>query len=67
MAKTPPPSQAAKDPPKSVWRSPLLLWGAAALSLMLGFVDLWRGGEGLASTLLVIGYLVLIPIAILKR
>jgi hypothetical protein len=44
-----------------------VLWGAAALCLILGFVDLWRGGETLSAILLTVGYLVLVPLAILKR
>jgi hypothetical protein len=42
------------------------LWGIAALTLALGYADLARGGETLAPILLVIGYCVLIPLAILK-
>jgi hypothetical protein len=44
----------------------LLYWGAAALSLVVGYVDLARGGETLAPVLLVVGYVILIPLAILK-
>jgi hypothetical protein len=44
----------------------LLYWGAAALALVVGYVDLARGGETLAPVLLVVGYVVLIPLAILK-
>ena len=51
------------NPPRS--RS-VLWWGLAAAALLLGFVDLARGGETLAPILLVIGYCVLVPIAILK-
>jgi hypothetical protein len=47
-------------------RSALVLWGAAALCLILGFADLWRGGETISAILLTVGYLVLIPLAILK-
>ena len=43
-----------------------LWWGLAAAAILLGFADLWRGGETIAPILLVIGYLVLVPIAILK-
>ena len=46
--------------------SPLVWWGLAALSLVLGYVDLARGGETLAAVLLIVGYCVLIPLAILK-
>ena len=41
-------------------------WGLAAAAILLGFADLWRGGETIAPILLVIGYLILVPIAILK-
>ena len=44
----------------------LIWWGAAALSLLGGYVDLWRGGETLAPILLILGYVVLVPAAILK-
>ena len=52
--------------PRTRRLSPLLWWGLAALSLLLGYVDLARGGETLAAVLLVVGYCVLIPLAILK-
>ncbi len=45
---------------------PLLFWGLAAAAILLGFADLWRGGQTIAPILLVLGYCVLIPIAILK-
>jgi hypothetical protein len=45
---------------------PLLYWGLALGTIVLGFADLARGGETIAPILLVIGYCVLIPIAILK-
>jgi hypothetical protein len=54
---------ASSDTPRS---RPLLFWGLAAASIILGFADLWRGGETIAPILLVIGYCVLIPLAILK-
>ncbi len=44
----------------------LMYWGAATLSLLFGYLDLARGGETIAPLLLVIGYVVLIPLAILK-
>jgi hypothetical protein len=44
----------------------LLFWGAALLTLLLGYVDLARGGETIAPILLVLGYVVLVPLAILK-
>jgi hypothetical protein len=43
-----------------------VLWLAAALVLLLGYADLWRGGETIAPILLVIGYCVLVPLAILR-
>lgn len=44
----------------------LIWWGAAALSLLAGYADLWRGGETLAPILLILGYVVLVPAAIIK-
>ena len=51
------------QPPKM---RPFLFWGLAALTILAGFADLARGGETIAPILLVIGYCVLVPIAILK-
>jgi hypothetical protein len=45
---------------------PYLWWGLALLALAAGYADLIRGGETIAPILLVIGYCVLVPIAILK-
>ena len=45
----------------------LLWWGLAAAALILGYADLARGGETLAPILLIIGYCVLVPVAILRR
>lgn len=44
----------------------LIWWGIAAIVLLAGYIDLIRGGETLAPILLVLGYCVLIPAAILK-
>ena len=44
----------------------LMYWGAALLSLAVGYADLARGGETLAPIMLVVGYVVLVPLAILK-
>jgi hypothetical protein len=41
-------------------------WAAAGLVLAVGYADLARGGETLAPLLLVLGYCVLIPLAILS-
>ena len=40
-------------------------WAAAGLVLLVGYAFLWRGSISLAPLLLVIGYCVLIPLAIL--
>jgi hypothetical protein len=45
----------------------LMWWGIAAITLIAGYADLWRGGETIAPILLVVAYCVLVPIAILKR
>ena len=45
----------------------LMWWGLVAITLIVGYADLWRGGETLAPILLVLAYCVLVPIAILKR
>jgi hypothetical protein len=44
----------------------IALWAAALLAIVVGFADLARGGTAIAPVLLVIGYCVLVPIAILK-
>lgn len=41
-------------------------WTLATIVLLAGFADLARGGETLAPILLVIGYCVLVPLAILR-
>lgn len=43
-----------------------LYWTIATVVLLAGFADLARGGETLAPILLVIGYCVLVPLAILR-
>lgn len=40
-------------------------WGIAGAVLALGYADLARGGMTLAPILLVVGYCILIPVAIL--
>jgi hypothetical protein len=47
-------------------RASLLWWGAAALTLLAGYADLAVGGITIAPVLLVVGYCVLVPLAILK-
>jgi hypothetical protein len=54
------------DQPAVRRRTPLLWWGLAAVTLLLGYADLARGGETIAPVLLILGYCVLVPIAILK-
>ena len=44
----------------------LMWWGLAAVVLLAGYADLWRGGETIAPILLVLGYCVLVPVAILR-
>lgn len=41
-------------------------WAAAAMALLIGYLDLARGGETIAPVLLILGYVVLVPMAILK-
>ena len=43
-----------------------IYWTVATVVLLAGFADLARGGETIAPILLVIGYCVLVPLAILR-
>lgn len=43
-----------------------LWWGIALVTLLAGYIDLARGGATIAPILLVAGYFVLVPAAILK-
>lgn len=45
---------------------PLVWWGIALLVIIAGYADLARGGETIAPVLLVVGYCMLIPLAILR-
>jgi hypothetical protein len=45
---------------------PFLWWGIALLTILLGYADLARGGTTIAPILLVAGYCVLVPLAILR-
>ena len=47
-------------------RMALIWWALAAVSLLAGYADLVRGGETVAPILLVLGYCVLVPLAILR-
>ena len=49
----------------SVTRRSWIYWILAAVVLLVGFADLIRGGETLAPILLIVGYCVLVPLAIL--
>lgn len=42
------------------------LWAAALIVIVVGFADLAAGGTTVAPILLVLGYCVLVPVAILK-
>ena len=46
--------------------SSAIKWGIAAVVLAAGYADLARGGATIAPILLVIGYGVLVPVAILS-
>lgn len=49
------------------WRvQDLRWWLLAAVALIAGYADLARGGDVLAPVLLVLGYCVLVPLAILR-
>ena len=51
----------------ATWRSrPIVWWGIALLVILAGYADLARGGETIAPVLLVVGYCVLVPLAILR-
>ena len=60
-------STAPRDGAPGSRRTAYLLWGAVALALLLGYLDLIRGGITISSILLVLAYCVLIPAAIIKR
>ena len=53
------------DTDRATGRRSALRWGLAAVVLALGYADLVRGGETVAPILLVMGYGVLVPLAIL--
>ena len=55
--------EAANEPSRS---RALWWWGAAVVALVVGYADLARGGETIAPVLLVAGYCVLVPVAILR-
>lgn len=45
---------------------PWLWWAIALATILLGYADLARGGMTVAPILLVAGYCVLVPVAILR-
>ena len=47
------------------WTRPIIAIGAAATVLLFGYGDLWRGGETASALLLTIGYMIVVPIAIM--
>lgn len=49
----------------SATRRAWIFWVLAAVALLAGYADLIRGGETLAPILLIVGYCILIPLAIL--
>lgn len=59
-------SDQANSTPGAFFSRPAVWWGLSAATLILGYADLWRGGITVSAILLVIGYCVLIPVAILK-
>jgi hypothetical protein len=63
MART---DSSSDQPAAARRRSALIWWGLAAASLLAGYADLVVGGETIAPILLVLGYCVLIPVAILR-
>ena len=38
--------------------------GITAAALLVGYADLWRGGETISAVLLTLGYVILVPVAI---
>jgi hypothetical protein len=46
--------------------SSAIKWGVAAVVLAAGYADLARGGDTIAPILLVVGYGILVPVAILS-
>ena len=53
-------------PPARTRGRSLVWWAVAALVLLAGYADLVRGGETIAPILLVLGYCVFVPLAILR-
>jgi hypothetical protein len=53
------------DAAQPLTKRPSFRWGLAGLVLAIGYADLARGGMTLAPIFLVVGYCILIPVAIL--
>ncbi len=45
--------------------TPKVAIGMAVATLLLGYADLWRGGETMSALLLTVGYVILVPMAIM--
>jgi hypothetical protein len=46
-------------------RKTTIAGGITALTLLLGYADLWRGGDIIAPVLLVLGYVIGVPATLL--
>jgi len=46
-------------------RKTTIAGGITALTLLLGYADLWRGGDVIAPVLLVVGYTIGVPATLL--
>lgn len=44
---------------------PMVAALVAATMLLVGYVDLWRGGATVSATFLTLGYLICVPIAVM--
>jgi hypothetical protein len=59
--------QSKADQPLPFGRTNYLIFGAGLLAVILGFITLALGSDTLAPILLVAGYCVIIPVAIILR
>jgi hypothetical protein len=66
MAQPDTPSRDTTARPRSLLDRSAFWWAVTAAVLLLGYADLARGGVTLAPILLIIGYCVLVPLAILR-
>lgn len=53
--------------PRATWRVgyPTATTVGAAATLYFGYADLWNGGSTMAALLLVMGYIIMVPLAIM--